>query len=91
MFVHGVNVTKMIRGEGRSCRINGFGGFRSQGETACDSAPGGEKGGIVAEGRDMGTVVFPDADYKFYLDAGVEERVRRRHAELLSRGGECGL
>jgi cytidylate kinase len=47
----------------------------------------GAKGGVVAEGRDMGTVVFPMADYKFYLDAGVEERVRRRHIELQTRGG----
>lgn len=43
----------------------------------------GEKSGAVLEGRDIGTVVFPDATYKFYLDADVEERARRRHRELL--------
>jgi len=43
-------------------------------------------GSIVAEGRDMGTVVFPDADYKFFLDASVEERVRRRYNELEAKG-----
>ena len=37
----------------------------------------------VAEGRDTGTVVFPGAERKFYLDAGVEERARRRYLELL--------
>jgi cytidylate kinase len=37
----------------------------------------------------MGTVVFPMADYKFYLDAGLEERVRRRYSELLTRGGSA--
>ncbi len=37
---------------------------------------------VVAEGRDMGTVVFPHADIKFYLDADLEIRARRRHAEL---------
>ncbi|MDI6759535.1 MAG: (d)CMP kinase [Candidatus Brocadiaceae bacterium] len=37
----------------------------------------------VAEGRDTGTVVFPSAERKFYLDAGVEERARRRYLELL--------
>jgi CMP/dCMP kinase len=42
----------------------------------------GEAGGAVFEGRDMGTVVFPDADVKFFLDATVEERARRRHAEM---------
>jgi cytidylate kinase len=45
----------------------------------------GEKGGIVAEGRDTGTVVFPRAAYKFYLDAAPEERARRRYAQLLAR------
>lgn len=46
----------------------------------------GEKGGIVAEGRDTGTVVFPQADVKFYLDASPEERARRRFLDLLQRG-----
>ena len=43
----------------------------------------GAKGGIVAEGRDMGTVVFPGADYKFYLDAAVAERAKRRYKEVI--------
>ncbi len=43
-------------------------------------------GPTVAEGRDMGTVVFPDAPLKFFLTAGPEARARRRHAELLARG-----
>jgi cytidylate kinase len=41
---------------------------------------------IVAEGRDTGSVVFPDADVKIYLDASPEERAKRRHAELHSKG-----
>jgi len=44
----------------------------------------GAKGGIVAEGRDMGTVVFPGADYKFYLDATVAERAKRRYSEIVA-------
>jgi cytidylate kinase len=43
---------------------------------------------LVAEGRDMGTVLFPDAAVKIFLDASVEERARRRHRELASRGLE---
>jgi cytidylate kinase len=43
-------------------------------------------GRVVAEGRDMGTVVFPDAQAKFFLTAPLEERARRRTAELLSTG-----
>ena len=42
----------------------------------------GKKGGIVVEGRDAGSVVFPDAEVKFYLDADVGERARRRYLEL---------
>jgi len=41
---------------------------------------------VVAEGRDMGTVVFPAAGLKFWLDAAPEERARRRHRELIERG-----
>jgi cytidylate kinase len=46
----------------------------------------GGKGGIIAEGRDMGTVVFPDADYKFFLTASSEERGKRRFQELKKKG-----
>ncbi len=45
----------------------------------------GADGKLVAEGRDMGTVVFPHADYKFYLDASMEERTKRRLNELLKK------
>ncbi|MBI4522885.1 MAG: (d)CMP kinase [Deltaproteobacteria bacterium] len=46
----------------------------------------GVRGGIVAEGRDIGTVVFPDADVKIYLDASTAERGRRRFEELKTQG-----
>ena len=45
----------------------------------------GARGGIVAEGRDMGSVVFPDAEIKIFLDAGAGERIRRRHEELIQK------
>jgi cytidylate kinase len=48
----------------------------------------GMKGGIVAEGRDMGTVVFPDADHKFFLTASPDIRAERRYKERVDRG-EC--
>lgn len=44
------------------------------------------RGRVVMVGRDIGTVVLPEADLKIYLDAEVETRVRRRHGELLERG-----
>lgn len=46
----------------------------------------GEDGGIVMEGRDIGTVVFPDADVKIYMDASAQERARRRFAQLEASG-----
>ncbi len=49
---------------------------------ACDS---------VVDGRDIGTVVFPDADVKIFLTASAEERARRRRDELVSRGEPCDL
>ncbi|OGQ97557.1 MAG: cytidylate kinase [Deltaproteobacteria bacterium RIFOXYD12_FULL_57_12] len=48
----------------------------------------GLQGGVVAEGRDTGTVVFPQAAYKFYLDASPEERARRRWEQLREKGQE---
>lgn len=48
----------------------------------------GAKGSVVAEGRDMGTVVFSEARYKFYLDATPEERSRRRTEQLQAQGLE---
>jgi cytidylate kinase len=47
----------------------------------------GKNGKIVAEGRDMGTYVFPDAPFKFYLDASLYERARRRWIQLSQSGG----
>lgn len=51
----------------------------------------GERSGAVLEGRDIGTVVFPDADYKFYLDANEEERAQRRYKELVGLGVKASL
>lgn len=47
--------------------------------------------GLVADGRDMGTVVFPDADLKFFLTASIEERARRRHNQLKEQGIDVNL
>ena len=46
----------------------------------------GKNGAIVAEGRDMGTIVFPDAIHKFFLDASPEERAQRRQKQLAENG-----
>jgi cytidylate kinase len=51
----------------------------------------GRNGGVVLEGRDTGSVVFPNAQIKIYLDAHTEERVKRRHLELTIKGNEEAL
>jgi cytidylate kinase len=50
----------------------------------------GTNGGVVMEGRDIGTVVFPDADVKVYLDASAEERARRRATDPAHTGSQAG-
>jgi len=50
----------------------------------------GEGGGVVLEGRDIGTVVFPNAEVKFYLDAKPEERAKRRFEELTRNQANVG-
>jgi cytidylate kinase len=51
----------------------------------------GSGGAVVMEGRDIGTVVFPDADLKFYIDASPEERARRRASDPAHTGGQASL
>jgi len=51
----------------------------------------GARGGVVLEGRDIGTVVFPGAEVKFYLTASAEERGRRRYEELKGKGENVSL
>lgn len=51
----------------------------------------GEAGGVVAEGRDIGTVVFPQAEAKFFLTASAEARAERRWLQLRAAGEECTL
>ena len=47
--------------------------------------------GLIADGRDMGTVIFPDADLKIYLIASIEERAKRRQVQLKRQGSEVNM
>lgn len=47
------------------------------------------KGGVIMDGRDIGTVILPNADFKFFVTASPEERARRRHQELQNAGTEA--
>jgi cytidylate kinase len=51
----------------------------------------GASGHVIAEGRDMGTVVFPNADLKFYMSASVDERAKRRKKDLERQGIQISL
>ena len=50
-----------------------------------------QNGSVIAEGRDVTTVVFPEADLKFYITASVEERARRRFNEFRAKGVDCSF
>ncbi len=47
--------------------------------------------GLVADGRDMGTVIFPEADLKIYLTASIKERAKRRQVQLKRQGSEVNM
>ncbi|HEY8219072.1 MAG TPA: (d)CMP kinase [Methylobacter sp.] len=47
--------------------------------------------GLVADGRDMGTVIFPDAEYKVFLTASAAERAKRRYKQLIEKGNDANL
>jgi len=85
--LNGEDVTEAIRTPEMSVaasRISAISGVR-RAMVALQRAIG-ERSSVVMEGRDIGTVVFPHADVKIFLDASPAERVRRRHAELAAKG-----
>jgi cytidylate kinase len=83
VFVDGVNVTREIRHPSITENIHHVSSLefvrKKMVELQRDFARGKD---IIAEGRDMCSVVFPDADKKIYMDADVKERAKRRHSEL---------
>ena len=83
VFVDGINVTKEIRLPSVTNNIHFISNkLRVRQRMVKLQQKYASVGNTVAEGRDMGTVVFSEADKKFFLDANVEERARRRFAEL---------
>jgi cytidylate kinase len=87
VMLEGQDVSDAIRtadmGMGAS-RVSAIGGVRA---ALLDlQRQAGEKGGVVLEGRDIGTVVFPDAEVKFFLTASPDVRAKRRYEELVLRG-----
>ncbi len=92
VHVDGREVTERIRGEtagAAASRVAALPGVR----TALMTLQRGFRRlpGLVADGRDMGSVVFPDADLKIYLTATPEERARRRHKQLIEKGSDASM
>lgn len=92
ILVDGADVTEIIRtpqlSDGASV-VSVYPGVR-EALVAIQQRLGAE-GGVVMEGRDIGTVVFPDAEIKVFLDASLSERARRRFEELKARGAGVDL
>jgi cytidylate kinase len=84
---NGMDVTDQIRTPGMSLLTSRISTLKPVREALLKAQQQmGSRGGVVLEGRDIGTVVFPDAEIKFYLSASVEERAKRRCEELTSKG-----
>ena len=90
VLVNGEDVSTAIRSPEVTASVSAVAAHRCvrQALTAQQKAMGA-KGGLVAEGRDIGTAVFPDADLKVFLTATVSERARRRALDLEQRGFEA--
>ncbi len=87
VFINGENVTSDIRTPEMAMVASRVSAISIVRDILTEIQKGyGEKGKIVAEGRDTGTVVFPAAAYKFFLDAKPEERARRRVEQLQKNG-----
>ena len=87
VLLRGQDVSVAIRAQGigqGASKVSAFPGVR---DALLDlQRAQGREGGVVLEGRDIGTVVFPDAEAKFYLTASAEVRAQRRRDELAARG-----
>ena len=92
VMLNGVDVTDTIRTPEVSLMTSRIAAVPSVREAMVEKQRAmGEGGGVVLEGRDIGSVVFPRADVKFFLIASAEERGRRRHTELAAKGIDVDL
>ena len=89
VYVNGREVTQVIRTPEVTANVSTIAAIASVREQLVKQQQRyGEKGGIIAEGRDIGTNVFPNAELKVFLTASVQERARRRWQDLLNQGRE---
>lgn len=92
VYLNGLDVSDRIRSPELSQVASRISSLKSVRERMVEMQRAmGSKGGVVMEGRDIGTVVFPDAEVKIYLDASAAVRARRRFEELGSQGERVTL
>lgn len=87
LFLNHINISKEIRSNEVSDSVSLIAKQKEVRDFLLQSQRNlAEKGGIIMDGRDIGTIVLPNADFKFFLTASIEERTKRRYQELLSLG-----
>ena len=92
VFVDGTEVTAAIRSAEVTANVSRVAAIGAVREAMVDQQRRmGEAGGVLMDGRDIGTVVFPNADVKIFLTATVEERAMRRYKELVAKGEQVDL
>lgn len=92
VFVDGTEVTDAIRTPEVTAIVSRVAAIGAVREAMVDQQRRmGEAGGVLMDGRDIGTVVFPNAQLKIFLTASVDERARRRYAEMVTKGQQVDL
>ena len=90
VFVDGTEVTNAIRTPEVTANVSRVAAIGSVREAMVSQQQRmGQYGGIIMDGRDIGTVVFPQAELKVFLTASVEERALRRYKENIAKGQDC--
>ena len=91
-ILNGIDVTERIRDLDVTRAVSAVSAMKSVREKMTKiQREVGRNGDIVMEGRDIGTIVFPDAEFKIYLDASTEVRAQRRYKELSAKGIQIGI
>jgi pantoate ligase/cytidylate kinase len=87
VWINGENVTQVIRTPEVTSKVSAVAAQSAVRQALVKKQQSwGKKGGLVAEGRDIGTHVFPDAEVKIFLTASVSERARRRYQDFIKQG-----
>lgn len=87
MFLNGEDISKQIRSNEVSENVSLIALQKEVRDFLLDAQRKiADKGGVIMDGRDIGTVILPNADFKFFLTASVEERTKRRFLELKNLG-----